>query len=138
MNPILGNCWEIKVGVSGIGYSYFMIEYVRIGVHILSWLIYKDINSLLDKEVCHLCNNPSCVNPQHLYAASHKENLRYAPFSHGHISSKLNTAIASKIRDEYKLGKTTERVLAKKYGVHRSSIHRLLKEQTWQGSWMIG
>ena len=134
VNPIWGSCWEIKIGQGGYGHSYIMMEGVRIGVHILSWLLYKGINIPLDQEVCHLCNNTCCANPQHLYLASHRDNMKYAPLSHGHINSKLSTVLAIQIRGEYSLGKTTERALAKKYRVHRSSIHRLLRGETWQES----
>jgi hypothetical protein len=84
--------------------------------------------------VCHTCDNPSCVNPAHLWMGSAADNIadkvakgRQATCER-HGRSKLSAAAVHRIRTT---GEGT-RNLAREYGVARSTIQRIRNGRRWQ------
>jgi hypothetical protein len=82
--------------------------------------------------VCHKCDVPGCVNPDHLYAGTYKDNMRDAaernrchrvkwPKGERHPTARLSDADVETIRTSAE--KNT--VLAERYGVHRQYISRI-------------
>ncbi len=69
-----GTCWFWVGAKTGAGYG----SYRRSGLaHRIS---YKHFKGCIPKnmEIDHLCNNKLCVNPDHLEAVEHRENVRRA------------------------------------------------------------
>ena len=87
--------------------------------------------------VCHKCDNPSCVNPEHLFAGTQADNVadmhnkgrdrkRGMPGSKHH-ASKLNDTAVKEIRQS----DAPDSFFAKKFGVSRATIHAVRKGKTW-------
>src|SRR5207247_10000950 len=120
-------------------YGVTRFQAKRFRVHRLAWTLFR---SAIPKgsEICHHCDNPPCCNPNHLFAATHHENMRDAsrkkriPGRKGedHNCAKLNKAQVLQIRKEYAEGGIIQRELAKKYGVAQGLVSMIVLRQIWR------
>lgn len=90
--------------------------------------------------VLHTCDNPSCVNPEHLYLGTYKQNAvdresrqrgNHA-FGERHGRSKLSVDSVRKIREEFQTGKFSFRQLGKIYGVDGKTVADIVHNKLWQ------
>lgn len=103
--------------------------------------------------VCHHCDNPACVRPDHLFVGTNNDNIqdsvrkgrrRGAPLEKNWVhlhpnavrgennpNAKLTRAQVENIRKTYVPRKVTRIELASKYGVNKSCIDRILASTSW-------
>jgi len=76
MPPVDKNdCWIWAMGHFPKGYGRLWVGKKAFYAHRVSFEIHK--RPLLPGEiVCHRCDNPPCINPEHLVAGSHSDNFR--------------------------------------------------------------
>lgn len=91
------------------------------------------------KLVCHTCDNPSCVNPEHLFLGTHKENTQDMctknrwKMIRNPKHTNLSFELAQQIRVEGLCEpKPKQKVLANKYNTSVSQISRILSNQIWK------
>lgn len=129
-------CWIWDACGSAHGrYGYIHVGDRNRPAHRVSWEIHR--GPIPDGlEVCHKCDVEACVNPAHLFLGTHKDNCmdrdsKGRNVSHPgsrHGNSKLVEADILAIR----ASEETALALAKRYGVHESSIGYIRQRKTWR------
>lgn len=127
-------CW-LWTGNTSKGYGRIRSGRRMLRAHRVSWEI---ANGPIPEgmDALHTCDNPSCVNPAHLFLGTHLDNMRDSVskgrmhIGENHPSHKLTL---SQVRDiiSSPLG---YRRLASIYGVNRKTIQRIKKGIKWSGA----
>lgn len=136
-NALNVHCWEWQgpYNQSG-GYGIIKVGTENLFVHRLSYLYFLN---RLDENllVCHHCDNPKCVNPDHLFQGTIQDNNRdrtnkdRQPKGENHYRAILTANQVVEIRRLARSGKT-HRELAETYGVSISTVSALILRRNWK------
>lgn len=145
VRPELSACWVWLSALNDSGYGVLGRGGSASGnvrAHRLSYCIAHGLEEpdLGKQMVLHACDNRLCVNPEHLSLGDVRKNAqemveRGRNFTMPGVScrkAKLTDELVAQIRAEHAAGVAGYRNLAKKYGVDRKIIQRIVRRIDWK------
>lgn len=135
-----GDCWVWTASKYADGYGQFGISKLRksnFRAHRVSWWIAHGEWPSEQMDLCHKCDNPACVNPDHLFVGDRTTNMRDASakgrVKHGakHWGAKLSEADVLAIKGLRAVGQSYS-VISRKYGVAMQTVARICTGVRWR------
>jgi hypothetical protein len=131
-------CWNWTAYKQN-GYGYFRVNNKIITAHRFSFQLKH--NRLIKDKLCilHSCDNPKCVNPDHLSEGTQLDNIndmcnkerQKGAVGVNNCNAKLNEKKVLEIRAKYAKGGTTLMKLAEEYDVSFGLIGFVINRKMW-------
>lgn len=136
-NVTPGGCWEWKGSVNGKGYGQ-----VAVGIydgrvsrpslaHRVSYTVFKGDPG--NRPLRHTCDNPPCINPDHLIPGTTAENAADMSMRHRNPTGEyrsdavLSSDDVASIKDRYSSGGVSQRALADEYGCSQQLVSLIVR-----------
>jgi len=130
-------CWEWSASRNKYGYGRININKKVMKCHRLSFEIYY--KRFISNGLCilHSCDNPKCVNPNHLSEGTHQDNMNDMINKGRHAkgekitTSKLKENDIVEIRKLLKETNLTQKQIGKQFNIARSTISLIKSNKRW-------
>jgi hypothetical protein len=131
-------CWNYTRYCDPEGRAKTQIGYKSIATARLSYIVFKQ-EPIGDKFVCHSCDNPSCINPEHLWLGTHQDNMidRDAkgrcqrPIGTKNNKCKLTEADVAQIKADLAQGISGSEI-SRKFNVTPSAVSYIKLGKSWK------
>jgi hypothetical protein len=125
IKKVSSGCWEWQSTLQQQGYGHFWFEGRQMMAHRMAYQLFRGEipRGIL---VCHTCDNPRCVNPEHLFLGTSKDkaidrNQKFRNWGRRKLSDEAVREILELIKE----GNLVQREIAAKFGVNQDCISRI-------------
>ena len=131
-------CWLWTAGRFNHGYGRFFVWPKERTAHWVSYVLaYGELPH--GTETCHKCDVKLCVNPNHLFAATHQENVQDSTRKGRRArlkgmtnkNAKLTDAHVLEMRRIYELGEASTPMLGRMFDVSQATAFNIVARKTW-------
>lgn len=136
-------CWQWQASRTPLGYGQMRYQGTRELSHRVSWMVFKGPIPASDSVygtlgVLHKCDNPGCVNPDHLFLGDQRSNAvdsvskgrwgRRGAKGEAHGRALVTEEIVRAIRSSA----ATARECAIKYGLSTGAVRHIRARRSWK------
>lgn len=132
------SCWLWQAHKNHKGYGMFHYK-KEMSAHKFSYMLHKG-NVPEGMYVCHSCDTPACVNPEHLWLGTNDDNQKdstlkgrrklFSTRGSNVGTAKLNEEKVRQIKILIKQGKSNSQI-AKEFNISPQTIHAIAKRGYW-------
>ena len=130
---LANGCWQWRSHTDKDGYGLLPGNGRATRAHRLSYEIHngKILDGLI---ICHRCDNPGCVNPDHLFVGTQKDNAQDALKKRRHYVGEKNgrSKLTKEIVKEILHSSLSSQQLADKFGVTKRTINNAKRGKSWK------
>ena len=138
--PSPQQCWEWRGARNRLGYGVLTVRRRRWLAHRLAWSLARGKAIPDGLVVCHRCDNPSCVNPKHLWLGTQADNMRdmfekgrgkqVVPRNNVGARNPMAKLSDEQVREIRTLaGSMTQQEIGTRFGVRQDQISRILSRK---------
>lgn len=130
-------CWEWHSCLDTDGYGLFWLDRTFKRAHRISYIL-KVGTIPLGLLVCHHCDNPRCVRPDHLFLGTEKDNALDAVKKQRNSagersgSARLTYDDVRTLRNSYDPSKRNGTELAHIYNITKANVSSIIHNKTWK------
>jgi hypothetical protein len=129
-------CWRWSRALDPQGYGTIRVARRNMAAHRAAWIAWR---GPVPEGLCvlHRCDNPPCVNPDHLFLGTRGDNSRdmvakgRSAFGERQGHSRLTAADVAEIRRLVAAGELTQREIGARYGVRDTAVCRIASGKRW-------
>lgn len=139
-----GDCWVWTGATARNGYGVFRIDGRNVGAHRFSFHLATGITPG-ELDVLHACDNPPCVQPDHLFLGTQRDNMAdmhakgrgFIPppnprCGEANNYAKLTWVQVLEIRSLYALGGLTYNRIGARYGIAGEHVGLIVRCRIWK------